>query len=545
MYGESEFDDPLEVLGRAAQQAGSGVGLDGASPRPPPEEPLAGGQGTPAGGPQTLPGLPEEGEDEREWPEPGKLDSAKLASARLLRHGYVPEGWTLNDKLTGFQPNATKPRSLELWQVIMERDKSRKMAPKNWKLDRAVKWLTAKGNEGEPDSGEPPPGDGASPEHISSGDDSGGREKDKKQRWTQVKMVRLFHVCTSEELKPLFIARDRKLTRHELDANARDDFWQKAALMFNSPDAKFHLLSPRQGESHDANFYDHLLPGLKHTSYVADPEKLKKEFGTTRTLFTKVYNDFKRSGEGANPSAEKVAEDQENEANDMVYRPHGSSFWCFCQGNVVMDYMYTMFLKYDLLENVTTNMPTGTGFNSAGAADHMSTRGGAPGASKKTKGRSFDPQSLMSNLVLPPLKVFKTSGQRAAELAMAQRQVVKLELDLNKVLTLQEARLQQVQRQCDQPGLTHEQELELTRSLDFEKQRIQVTMSRLSSLQYPTIAQFQDPVEEKSPACQPSMADRAARRAAQSCSYDDEDPLEGEGEEENLVSPQWDAYGWE
>ena len=59
-------------------------------------------------------------------------------------------------------------------------------------------------------------------------------ESASKQRWSQIKFVRTIHIICSEDLKSLFINRDRKLDRQEMDAKGKDAFWEKVAIVFNS-----------------------------------------------------------------------------------------------------------------------------------------------------------------------------------------------------------------------------------------------------------------------------------------------------------------------
>ena len=59
-------------------------------------------------------------------------------------------------------------------------------------------------------------------------------ESTSKQRWSRNKFVRAIHIICSEDLKSLFINRDRKLDRQEMDAKGKDAFWEKVAIVFNS-----------------------------------------------------------------------------------------------------------------------------------------------------------------------------------------------------------------------------------------------------------------------------------------------------------------------
>ena len=89
----------MEVLGLAAEQAGNAAPHEGAAPPSTAQQPAAGDQDAPAVGPSAPAGLHEEGIHQREWPDPGKLDQARLATR--LR--------TKMSKLTPRAPRARTP----------------------------------------------------------------------------------------------------------------------------------------------------------------------------------------------------------------------------------------------------------------------------------------------------------------------------------------------------------------------------------------------------------------------------------------------------
>ena len=70
------------------------------------------------------------------WPQRDKLDLVRLDAARQIQTGWVPSGFTFHEKLSGWKPEASKPRQSELWQAIMERDPSQK--PKHWDVKKCV-----------------------------------------------------------------------------------------------------------------------------------------------------------------------------------------------------------------------------------------------------------------------------------------------------------------------------------------------------------------------------------------------------------------------
>ena len=116
----------LDTLCDVVDNLGSEAGRAGLSPaaaetRPdqdhPPAE-AAGGQGD---------------TDTRECPPPESLDPQRLDAARQLKKGNPL--WS-SSSLTGWKPAKTKPSKLELWQVIMERDPTKR--PKGWNVDKMM-----------------------------------------------------------------------------------------------------------------------------------------------------------------------------------------------------------------------------------------------------------------------------------------------------------------------------------------------------------------------------------------------------------------------
>ena len=79
--------------------------------------------------------------------------------------------------------------------------------------------------------------------------------------------MRAIHIICSEDLKFLFINRDRKLDRQEMDAKGKDAFWEKVAAVFNS-DKHFDI--DRQKGSDKFKTLS-----AAPTPYIADAAKLK------------------------------------------------------------------------------------------------------------------------------------------------------------------------------------------------------------------------------------------------------------------------------
>jgi len=266
------------------------------------------------------------------WPQRDKLDLVRLDAARQIQTGWVPSGFPFHEKLSGWKPETSKPRQSELWQAIMERDPSQK--PKHWDVKKCVTWLMQ--------SRAPPKVTiltvlGAPPPAAAPATTDKEQDEDVVTRWSASKMMRLLHVVLSDEHFQEFLQRDKKLTRTQLDAKAKNSFWHAAAITFCDTSKTFDLIDFPGVES---DRYANLKPGLLPTTYALTAEKAKKEFGDFRTLLTKIYQRFKVSGEGDDVDEDKTAQEMQEGAP----KPHGSDFWDFCQGNAVIDYAYR-FLK--------------------------------------------------------------------------------------------------------------------------------------------------------------------------------------------------------
>jgi len=247
------------------------------------------------------------------WPQRDKLDLVKLDAARQIQMGWVPSGFTFHEKLSGWKPETSKPRQSELWQAIMERDPSQK--PKHWDVKKCVAWLMQSAALPtatiSPALGAPVPA--PAPEKT-------GKEQDEDvvTRWSTSKMMRLLHVCLSDELFSEFLQRDKKLTRTQLDAKSKNSFWHSVAIIFCDPSKTFDLIDFPGVES---DRYTNLKAGLLPTTYALTAEKAKKEFGDFRTLLTKIYTRFKQSGEGDDVHEEKTAQEmQESSKPDSAVK---------------------------------------------------------------------------------------------------------------------------------------------------------------------------------------------------------------------------------
>jgi hypothetical protein len=154
----------------------------------------------------------------------------------------------------------SKPRQSELWQAIMERDPSQK--PKHWDVKKCVAWLmqsaalptaTISPALGAPATAPAPAKTDKEP------------DEDVVTRWSASKMMRLLHVCLSDELFSEFLQRDKKLTRTQLDAKAKNSFWHLTAITFCDTSKTFDLMFDFPGVESDR--YANLKAGLLPTNY--------------------------------------------------------------------------------------------------------------------------------------------------------------------------------------------------------------------------------------------------------------------------------------
>ena len=437
MYGAGEFSDPFQVeaantlSGIAMGQGEVVIATIVQAPTPPDDEespePEPGGDGS--GG----------AEKTGAWPQKDKLDLVRLDAARQIQTGWVPSGFAFHEKLSGWKPETSKPRQSELWQVIMERDPSQK--PKHWDVKKCVAWLMQSRALPtaiiSPVMGAP----ATAPAPPATTDKE--QDEDVVTRWSSSKMMRLLHVCLCDEHFQEFLQRDKKLTRMQLDAKAKNSFWHAVAITFCDTSKTFDLMD---FPGVDSDRYSSLKAGLLPTTYALTAEKAKKEFGDFRTLLTKIYQRFKVSGEGDNVDEEKTAQ----EIQEGAPKPHGADFWDFCQGNAVIDYAYRFLKKKDALQNATCLMPAGSQFNSTPGST-TETQAAKPRADKKRKGGPIHNDVLKE--LRRPVKLYKSRAEKQLELIQAQRQTLKLEAGLRKLagqLRDEETKLQREIRQAGQ-----------------------------------------------------------------------------------------------
>ena len=504
MYGAGEFGDPFQLeaantlSGIAMGQGEVVIATIVQAPTPPDDEespePEPGGDGS--GG----------AEKTGAWPQKDKLDLVRLDAARQIQTGWVPSGFAFHEKLSGWKPETSKPRQSELWQAIMERDPSQK--PKHWDVKKCVMWLMqsrALPAAISPGLGPPDPALA----------EQGPEEDSVVTRWSTPKMMRLLHVCLSDQHFQEFLQRDKKLTRAQLDAKARNSFWHAAAITFCDASKTFDLMD---FPGVDSDRYSSLKAGLLPTTYALTAEKAKKEFGDFRTLLTKIYQRFKVSGEGDNVDEEKMAQ----EIQEGAPKPHGADFWDFCQGNAIIDYAYRFLKKKDALQNATCLMPTGSTFNSTpGGA--VETNAAKPRPNRKRKGGPVYDLSGVLRELRRPVKLHQSRASKALELIQAQRQALKLESGLRKLarqLAEEESKIQRELRACaadSQPASL------LQARLTPIQKRLGSLHAQLATLQIPSALDIEDDSDKED----------VENENGKNNEDDEEEEDEEEGEEED------------
>ena len=419
MYGEDEFGAAaaLEGLGAVPHvQAVMEIDPEAIVTVQAQAVPAAQAIGEPAAQPGDAPLAQGAGD----WPKATEIDFTRLQAARAIKDNVIKDGLS-NLKLTGWQPANTKPRKAELWWALMERDPTAR--PKNWGVEKIVQALMAYtgphpqvthflapvcGTGDVPPPPPPDPGAGA-------------------MRWTGTRLLRLLHICVDDDggMKDKFLARDKKLSRREMDANAQSSFWVEAAAKYNS-DHFYHIIqSKAEGE---ADRYAGL--NVNNTGYVATADKLKTEFGTFRTLMSKCRANFAKSGNGDDPDVGLVEQQP-----DAVF---SSEFFNFTQGNIVLDYGYELFLSRHMLEHTTCEMPKGAAFNSSAHTSCAQGPRKRGGNNKKKQGMA----KLLHVLQNPkPLKLMKTHSQNVATLVFAQRNSIKVQLGLESLIDKYQSRI--------------------------------------------------------------------------------------------------------
>jgi hypothetical protein len=436
LFGGTEFDGSeaaggFERLAEAAAQVQGTTGAIGMSP-------------------DTIVQSPLQANAETDWPEQfsqillatqfadgpdiTELEQGRLDAARNISADNMPN----NAKLNGWKPLNTKPRKPELWQAILERSSTAR--PKAWPIDAMVKWLQDNNpTQPLPMHLSPAPTSPAITTPVTAvalvAVDTSAADSAHKQRWSRVKFVRAIHIICDDDLKEEFRNRDRKLDRQEMDAKGKDSFWEKAAIVFNSG-ANFDICKSNKNADRFKNL------SAAPTGFVVEASKLKYEFGVLRAALTKTLINFRKSGMGNDHEGDPEADP------DQVY---SADFRDFCQGDELLEYLYFMLSKHDLLDAATCDMPEESKFSSS--SKRRVDANCAQPKPKRSRGQKNKKNGLHAKEIkkmltsLPPLKLHKSKATAAAEAVQSFRQLLKGYHGLGKTLVKMECDLQNAKKE--------------------------------------------------------------------------------------------------
>ena len=161
------------------------------------------------------------------------VDSVRLAAARTIVPGCGLAA------LAGWKPAAAKPRRVEMFAVILERDSSQQ--PKHWDAKKMFEWLLNHGPRSGQENvnsqtNQPASAADSKPAAPPDSAEAEGETSEVKVRWSASKSARMLH-CIAHK-KEAFVTRDARMNREEIDGVAKDSLWQEVAMVFNDPRAR-------------------------------------------------------------------------------------------------------------------------------------------------------------------------------------------------------------------------------------------------------------------------------------------------------------------
>ena len=447
-----------------------------------------------------------EAQPQTELPTIASCDPLKLQAARDISKGKPISP----ANLTGWAPAKTKPRKQELMRAVLERDCAQRC--KYWSVEKCVLFLlnttamvTGAESVGAPDPAAAPAVQPApAPTQKEAAQDGA---EDTSSRWSKTKAVRLLHSIVKHKVK--FVARDKKLTRAELDAGAQHSCWEAICETFNGSET-FDIITSKEGWDK----YTSLGVISTSSSYVLEREKAMKEFGTMRTQLTKCLVNYRQSGMGND-----VDDDKRREDSTKVY---SDTFFTFTNGNLVLDYMYELFLKYDILESATCEMPKDAqfGVNSKRPASDSRPRQ----VRHRRKGVQEEQGQQLKRILaaLPPVQISKTRAEKVSAKAHAMRQQLKLEEALSKMADKYSLECLRLQRELSQTN--SENQVAMRSLLSEQLTAAKLNLQRVQQKQLQ--AREMDNMEDDS---DNSVSPVASEQQLQD---DDEEEEEGHGEDE-------------
>ena len=188
-----------------------------------------------------------------------------------------------------------------------------------------------------------------------------------KQNWKGVvDSIRLLNAIIS--LKAEFLARDIKLTREQLDAKQKKNYWVALANKFMSSDADLDVMIG------DSQYWSNLGLSSRHSGFVLTAVKAEQVFKDLRSEHIKTQAKFCVSGGGDGGPVE--------EHTSVV--EFSSNFRDFTIGYPVNEYFYEVLITHQLLESAATDLPPNAASSSCSPGSSVVTSS-APGLARQSK----------------------------------------------------------------------------------------------------------------------------------------------------------------
>ena len=435
------------------------------------------------------------------WGEGGKLPDIK--------------DWPSIKHLLGPKPMAEDMKKEVIWRS-QHLNLNPSPAPNSWKIPRLLLWLF---KNPAPPALVPPACSLASPAPASAT----GRNPDsaaKETRFTKNHcLVRLAHAICDEDVRDVFIARDRTLPREDLDRKDRNTAWGLIAEKFNERQWCPQLLD----SSEHALDYAQAKLRAGPTEYVLTPKKAKEMFGDLRKELMKALSKFRVSGNGDNEWHEMDAE-QKKERSLKVY----SSDMCnYVNKDISTLYCYELLTKYGLLEHTASDMDS----NACGGSTKVKATKPKPKPVKRKKGGG---DGSMQHV-----QIHKSKSEKEQEFFTAQAVKFKAATCGSEATTKLEEELDQCnerireQKQKDQP---------VSARLLMKQKKLEQALDRLDADRF---QEFDNEADESADEVDEGSASGSQRKKSKRNEQEDDDEEGASSEEERGSSGRDDFSGEE
>ena len=180
---------------------------------------------------------------------------------------------------------------------------------------------------------------------------------DPKKRFTKNDSLRLVNAIA--HTKGEVLESETPVSREDLDAGLTKRFWQELVPRYMEEASHLDkVLYKFEGKFEEAG----LSP--KRTGWQATASLLEEHYKKHRKLLNNAMGRFRRSGNGDGGPVE---------IDDSVTQ-YSSKFLDFCDGDIVLEYMYTVFLHHGLLEFACSDMPSWAVHDSTSGSTASSSR---------------------------------------------------------------------------------------------------------------------------------------------------------------------------